>query len=77
MRDVMKNKFFVDNLVTTGDDVQKLTNVYRESVSRFDQAGFDSRSCNSNNNDLRTLMKQDKKYIEHDNLFEKVLGYKS
>ena len=74
--DIMKNKFFVDNLVTTSDDVQKLTNVYKESISRFDQAGFDLRSCNTNNNDLRNLMKQDNKYIEHDNRYDKVLGYR-
>ena len=74
--DIMKNKFFVDNLVTTSDDVQKLTNVYRESVFRFDQAGFDLRSCNTNSNDLRNLMKQDNKYIEHNNPYDKVLGYR-
>merc|ERR1712121_282502 len=74
--DIMKNKFFVDNLETTSNDVQELINVYQESVSRFDQVGFDLRSCNTNSNELRTLMKEDNKYIEHNNQNDKVLGYR-
>ena len=72
----MKNKFFIDNLVPTSDDVQRLTNIYKERVSRFDQMGFDLRLCSSNHNDLRTLMKQNNKYIEHDHFFDNVLGYR-
>ena len=61
---------------TDSTDPSIACNIYKESVSRFDQAGFDLRSCNSNNKDLQTLMKQDNKYIEHDNSYDKVLGYR-
>ena len=71
-----KITFFVDNLVTTSNDVQELINVYQESVSRFDQVGFELRSCNTNNSEQRALMKQDGKYIEHHNQYDKVLGYR-
>ena len=72
----MKNIFFVDNLVTTSNDVQELINVYHESVSRFGQVGFDLRSCNTNNSELRALMKQECNYITHNNQYDKVLGYR-
>ena len=74
--DIMKNNFFVDNLVTTSNDVQELINVYHESVSRFGQVGFDLRSCNTNNSELRALMKQECNYITHNNQYDKVLGYR-
>ena len=41
----------------------------------MDDAHFYMRSCNSNNDSLRNLMKQDGRIVTHDSMYEKVLGY--
>ena len=60
----------------TSNDIEALTNLYESAVHRFDQNGFDLRSCNTNHDTLRSRMKSDNKYIKHDCEFDKVLGYR-
>ena len=73
---MIKNHFFVDNLVKTSNDIDTLTELYKTAVVRLASFGFNLRSCNSNNDTLRTTMKQDGKLVEHNCEFDKVLGYK-
>ena len=73
---MIKNSFFVDNLVYTSNDIEALTNLYETAVHRFGENGFDLRSCNTNHNILRSRMKSDDKFIKHDCEFDKVLGYR-
>ena len=74
--EMIRNKFFVDNLATTHNNLTILTNLYKTCVTRMDNYHFDLRSCNSNSETLREIMKQDGKYVTHGCEFDKVLGYR-
>ena len=65
----------MNNLVKTSNHIDFLSDLYRTAVDRFAGGGFDLRSCNSNNANLRDLMQQDGKLVGHDCEFDKVLGY--
>lgn len=74
--EIIRNKFFVDNLATTHNDLDFLTTMYKTCVDRMDKFHFNLRSCNSNSESLRDLMKQDGKFISHGLEWDKVLGYR-
>ena len=74
--EMIRNNFFVDNLAMTHNDPTILTDLYKTCVDRMDKFHFDLRSCNSNNESLVALMKQDGKYVAHGCEYDKVLGYK-
>ena len=73
---MIKNHFFVDNLVKTSNNIETLTELYKTAVVRLASFGFNLRSCNTNNETLRSTMEQDGKLVEHSCEFDKVLGYK-
>ena len=72
---MLKNNFFVDNLVKTSDCEEDLMYFYKTSVDRMAKGGFDLRSCNTNSNKVKQQMIKDKKFVEHGCTHEKVLGY--
>ena len=72
---MLNSCFFVDNLVKTSNSIEQLTDLYQYSATRLAKGNFDLRSCNSNNDDLKSLMKADGRFIEHGNEWDKVLGY--
>ena len=74
--DMLKQHFFVDNLIKTSNSIVDLTNLYKESVNRMAKGNFNLRSCNTNNEQLKNVMIQDNKYVEHGCTEKKVLGYK-
>ena len=69
-------KFYVDNLMLTANDQDKLFSLYLDLDQRMKKGGFDLRSWTSNNPMLRERMISDNKYIEHKSPYEKLLGYK-
>ena len=73
---MIRSNFFVDNLVKTSNDIERLTWLYQESVSRLDGVGFELRSCNTNNMTLKQLMLDDGRFITHGCKLDKVLGYR-
>ena len=73
--EILKNNFFVDNLVKTHNSEDKLMYFYQTSVERMAKGGFDLRSCNTNSSKVKQQMIKDKKYVEHGCTYEKVLGY--
>ena len=73
---MLRSSFFVDNLVKTGNSVEKLTQLYNECASRLDAVHFDLRSCNSNSPELQELMKREDRFITHGLRLDKVLGYR-
>ena len=66
--------FFVDNLATTSNSLEKLCSLYKTCAERMEKAHFNLRSCNSNNDKLRQLMIKDGSIVSHDSPYEKVLG---
>ena len=44
--EMMKNNFYVDNLIKTSNNVEELEYLYQESVQRLQQGNFELRSCN-------------------------------
>ena len=74
--EMIRNKFFVDNLATTSNDIVKLTKLYKDCSDRMDNSHFLLRSCNSNDESLRNLMKLEGRFVTHDSEYDKVLGYK-
>ena len=74
--EMLKNNFYVDNLIKTGNSVSELKELYKEAYSRMQKGNFDLRSWNTNNDELKNLMIEDKNFVEHGCQLEKVLGYK-
>ena len=72
---MIASNFFVDNLVKTGNSIEELAQLYKESTRRLDAVNFDLRSCNSNSVELVNQMKLDDRYIKHGQPLDKVLGY--
>ena len=73
---MLKNKFFVDNLVHTSNSAENLIELYKTSVERLSEGNFDLRACNSNCNALKEAMIKDNRFVEHKCETEKVLGYR-
>ena len=74
--EVLLNNFYVDNLMLTANDQDKLLSLYLDLDQRMKKGGFALRSWTSNNPMLRERMISDNKYIEHESPYEKLLGYK-
>ena len=66
---------YVDNLIQTGNSFKELHDLYKESVIRMQEGNFNLRPWNSNNSELRKVMIENKKFVEHSSNFEKVLYY--
>ena len=66
---------FVDNLIKTLNDEDRLIELYKESIDRLALGNFELRSCNSNSIKIQKVMQSDGKFVEHGCEAEKVLGY--
>ena len=73
---MLKNNFYVDNLIKSGNSVSELAELYKESFQRMQKGNFDLRSWNTNNDELKQIMIKDNNFVEHGCELEKVLGYK-
>lgn len=73
--EIMRENFYVDNLIYTHNDLSTLSTVFHELGTRMSLAGFDVRSWNSNNSDLRSQFDTKHKLADHGLSIEKVLGY--
>ena len=73
---MIRSKIFVDNLVKTSNSAEGLTWLYQECSRRMDEAHFELRSCNTNNEELKEKMVQDGRFITHGCDLDKILGYK-
>ena len=63
---------FLDNIAKTSNDLVKLTNLYKECSDRLGKNHFDLRSCNSNSETLRNIMKSDDRLITHTNKHQSI-----
>ena len=73
---ILLSNFYVDNLIITGDSEEKLGKLYKECSSRMKEGGFLLRSWNSNSKELQKVFTEDEVISQHNNNYEKVLGYK-
>ncbi|CAE1332534.1 unnamed protein product [Acanthosepion pharaonis] len=73
-RRMIEDRFYVDNFVTSEADPVKLAKLYSLARERLQEGGFVIQSCNSNDEALRTRMKEDGSLSAHDEEWEKVLG---
>ena len=64
--EVLLNNFYVDNLMLTANDQDKLPSLYLNLDQRIKKGGFDLWSWTSNNLMLKERMTSDNKYIEHE-----------
>ena len=72
---MIKNNFYIDNLIVSYDDNCKLMYIDKMAVTRLREEIFSLRSCNSNSKELKALMEKDNSLIQHNSKFERVLGY--
>ena len=72
---MLKNNFYVDNLIKSHNCPRRLQSLYQEAVKIMSEGGILLRSCNSNNTELRSQMNKDGSLVVHDSPWEKVLGY--
>ncbi|MEO1301205.1 MAG: DUF1759 domain-containing protein, partial [Bacteroidota bacterium] len=73
---ILKDNFYVDNMMFTSNNPKYLQQVFLESNKRLEQGGFSLRSWNTNNAELQSTMKDHGKLAQHGNAYEKVLGMK-
>ena len=73
---ILSSNFYCDNLIFTGNDVSELTSLYKLTYDRMAMGGFILRSWNSNSSELRNVMQQDDRLVEHSDSLEKILGYR-
>ena len=72
---IIKNDFYVDNLIVSDDNNSKFMYIYKMSVTRLQEGHFLLRSCNSNSKELKVLMEKDNSLTQHNSKFERVLRY--
>ena len=72
---VLKNNLYVDNLIVTGNDPNKMKDLYHNCNDRMLEGGFQLRSWSSNNAELQQTMKDENNYVTHESVEERVLGY--
>ena len=70
----MSEQFYVDNLIISGKDLDKLNEMYEVCTQRMDEEGFVLRSWGSNGHILEKKMKSDSRLNDHERV-ERVLGY--
>lgn len=69
------SSFYVDNFIFTNSDIDTLLNIYRVSKERMLSGGFELRSWNSNNLELKQKFVEENDAEEHGTGVERVLGY--
>jgi hypothetical protein len=72
---ILDSNFYVDNLFFTGNDLSKLTYLYKESLARMAEGGFHLRSWASNNPELCEVFRREGVGADHQATAEKLLGY--
>ena len=55
---MIKNNFYVDNLIVSDDDNSKLIYIYKMAIARLQEGNLSLRSCNSNSKELKALMEK-------------------
>lgn len=73
---VLKNNFYVDNLVISHNSVESLTAAYKTTLARMKGGNFDLRSWVSNSTELNATFQNDGVFVEHKTNIENLLGYK-
>src|ERR1044072_1228114 len=71
----LSSNFFVDNLIFTGNNIVELNKLYHQAYNCMYEGGFILRSWTTNCESLRKCMKDEKLLVEHESVYEKVLGY--
>ena len=66
--------FYMDNLIITTNDLNKMENLYSESKQRMLEGNFEMK-YNSNNQSLNDKLIANGDYVQHGSDKEKVLGY--
>ena len=73
---VLIQNTYVDNVFFTSPDLPTLLNLYRQSLQRLADRGFELRSWVSNSAELRGLFTEEGRGTSHGGDHEKVLGYR-
>ncbi|KAL7630818.1 UNVERIFIED_CONTAM: hypothetical protein RMT77_018969 [Armadillidium vulgare] len=74
-KEILSSNFFVDNLIFTGNNIVELNKLYHQAYNCMYEGGFILRSWTTNCESLRKCMKDEKLLVEHESVYEKVLGY--
>ena len=70
------NNMYVDNFFMVGDDPNRLDELHEEALSRMSEGGFELRAWTSNSSYLKDKFMEKGIGTEHNNEYEKVLGYR-
>ena len=74
--DVLNNHMYVDNLLTTHNNLSDLKQLYKDCYDRMKEGGFELRSWTSNSPDLNLQFQHDGRATSHECHSEKMLGYR-
>ena len=72
---ILQEYLYIDNLVYTASTSEEIREVYKTTTQRLAEGGFDLRSWNTNEPEVRAEMQADGKAVSHDCSEERVLGY--
>jgi len=73
---ILGSQFYVDNLILTGNNLMSLKSIYETSYERMMEGGFNLRSWNTNDIELRDILTNDGNIVQHGCVEEKILGYR-
>ena len=71
----LKQSLYVDNFLYTSSDLDKLTDIYHESIKILKEGGFNLRSWKSNHPTMLNTMDSEGTLHSHSSSSEKTLGY--
>ena len=72
---LLNSNFYMDDFIFTSSSPQELKEIYQTATHRLAEGGFELRSWNTNHPEIRKLMLEDGKAVEHSCHEERVLGY--
>ena len=70
----MSEQFYVDNIIISGKDLDKLCEMNEVCTQRMDKGGIVLRFWASNSEILENKMKSDGRLVDHEGVEERVLG---
>ena len=72
---ILKNNFYVDNIHQTNNHSKELIKFYKIAIDRFQSDNFNVRSCNTNSEELKSIIVKKNIISQRVEDWEKILGY--
>ena len=73
--EILKNNFCVDNLHQINNHPEELIKFYKIAIDRLWVGNFNIHTCNTNSEELKSIVIKENTISQHEEVREKILGY--